>query len=76
MRLIDRSICVENEFELTTSSDFSAMARTAQRKISRQKKNETFVSILDFCLGVAFLLGPRDPERIDRDVKQREPKEL
>ena len=36
--LEDRRICVENEFELTNSSDFSAMARTAQREISRQKK--------------------------------------
>ena len=35
---MDQSICVKNEFERTTSYDFSAMAQATQRQISRQKK--------------------------------------
>ena len=46
--------------------------RTAQREISRHEN----VSIFDFCPGLAFLLGPGDPKRIDRDEKQTEAQEL
>ena len=38
----------------------------------RAEKIKTLVSVFDFCLGLAFSLGPRDPKRIDRDEKQKE----
>ena len=53
-RLIDRSICFGNEFELTTSFDFSAMARAAQREISRQKKVRHLSQFLIFVQASRF----------------------
>ena len=70
-RLIDRSICVENEFELPIFPIFPLWREPLNVKF-RARKIETFVTIFDFCLGLASSLGTRDPDRIDRDEKQRE----